>query len=216
MTRCALYLRVSRDDDRQTTENQRIELEEFASARGWRIVGTHEDRASGGKSRADRAGLDRMLADAERRRFDVLLFWSLDRLSREGVSTTFGYIERLNNAGVSIHCFTQPLLSTAGGNTLVRDVVIAVLAAVAQMEREMIAERTKAGLRRARREGKTLGRPSKYSKNEAAIKRIVRTHHESGDEAWQRAAVREVIDQISVSRTSAKSYVSRAIEDLQL
>lgn len=173
MIRCAIYLRVSKDDDSQTTENQLLDLDEYAEARDWRVTERYVDRASGGKGRADRAAFDRMMGDAGRRRFDVLLFWALDRLTREGVSTTFAYVEQLADSGVSVHSYTQPLLSTASENKLVRDIVLAVLAAVAEDERARISERTKAGLRRAKRAGKTLGRPSKFDQHRAALSEIM-------------------------------------------
>ena len=142
-TRSAVYLRVSRDDGTQTEENQLLNLQDYA-AQGWETVGPYVDRASGRRGRADRAAFDRMMADALRRRFDVVLFWALDRLTREGVSTTFGYIERLPEAGVGIHSYTQPL-STAVENRLVRDIVLAVPAAVAEDEWAQISERAEAG-----------------------------------------------------------------------
>lgn len=174
-TRCAIYLRVSKEDDSQTTENQLLDLRAYAEARGWEVTERYVDRASGGKGRESRKAFDRMMHDALRRRFDVLLFWALDRLTREGISTTFAYVERLASAGVGIHSFTQPLLSTAADNKLVRDIVLAVLAAVAEDERARISERTKAGLRRARKQGKQLGRPPKLDVHRSALVSVLRT-----------------------------------------
>ena len=81
------------------------------------------------------------------KKFDLLLFWALDRLSREGISKTIGYLEQLKGWQVGWRSYTQPFLDT--GNDMVTGIVLSVLAAVAQQERIVISERTKAGLRRA-------------------------------------------------------------------
>jgi DNA invertase Pin-like site-specific DNA recombinase len=91
------------------------------------------------------------------KQFDMLVFWSLDRLSREGIVTTLGYLEQLRSWGIGWRSYTQPFLDT--GNEMVSGIVLSVLAAGARQERVTISERTKAGLVRARRAGKTLGRP---------------------------------------------------------
>ena len=155
------------------------------------------------------------MGDAGRRRFDVLLFWALDRLTREGVSTTFAYVEQLADAGVSVHSYTQPLLSTAGENKLVRDIVLAVLAAVAEDERARISERTKAGLRRARKAGKTLGRPSKFEEHRAALAEVVRdvgARVEVGalDQAAAVATMRrEGVEVTGLSYNTVSKYLAR-------
>jgi DNA invertase Pin-like site-specific DNA recombinase len=98
-----------------------------------------------------------VFSDTARREFDLLLVWSLDRFSREGMATTVGYLQRLAVHGVGFHSFTEEHLST--DNELVRNVLLAVLASLAKLEREKISQRTKAGLERAREIGKRLGRP---------------------------------------------------------
>ncbi|MDT0632940.1 recombinase family protein [Rubrivirga litoralis] len=214
-TRCAVYLRVSKDDDSQTTENQLLDLDAYADARGWDVTERYVDRASGGKGRADRRDFDRMMGDGLRREFDVLLFWALDRLTREGVSTTFAYVEQLADSGVSVHSYTQPLLSTASENKLVRDIVLAVLAAVAEDERARISERTKAGLRRARKAGKTLGRPSKFEEHQATLAQIISSVEmrvETGElgrsEAGQTAR-REGVEATGLSYNTVSKYLLR-------
>jgi DNA invertase Pin-like site-specific DNA recombinase len=97
-----------------------------------------------------------MLLDASRRKFDLLLFWSLDRLSREGIVKTITYLEQLRGWGVGWRSYTQPFLDT--GNEMVNSIVLSVLAAVAKQERVVISERTKAGLQRAVKAGRVLGR----------------------------------------------------------
>src|SRR5207302_7715021 len=94
----------------------------------------------------DRHALAAMLDDAHKRKFDIVLCWSLDRLSREGLEPTIGYLRRLSSAGVAFHSYLEPMLST--DNPMVRDVLLAVMASMAAMERARISERTKAGLAR--------------------------------------------------------------------
>lgn len=98
-----------------------------------------------------------MFADASQRQFDLLLVWSLDRFSREGVAATVVYLQRLGSYGVSFHSYTEEHLST--DNELVRNILLATLASLAKLEREKISQRTKAGLERARASGKRIGRP---------------------------------------------------------
>jgi len=152
--RAALYLRVS--TEAQELENQRHVLEEATASRGWRVVAVYEDVASGGER--NREGFRRMLQDAARRRFDVIYVWALDRLSREGLSRTVQLIEQLDKWGVRIVSHTEPFLDTS--NELARSILLAVIATLAKLERQKISERTKAGLERARRQGRKLGRPS--------------------------------------------------------
>jgi DNA invertase Pin-like site-specific DNA recombinase len=112
----ALYLRIStragkRDGDaarqrkRQDVANQRRQLREFCDAQGWRVIQEYIDEESGAKS--DRAGFRRMWHDAAQRRFDVLLFWALDRFSPEGVLETLNYLHRLNSFGINRHSHTE-------------------------------------------------------------------------------------------------------------
>ena len=164
-TRAALYLRVStradkRDDDaarqrkRQDVENQRRQLRQFCETQGWEVVAEYADEESGSKS--DRAGFQQMWKDAAQRRFDVLLFWALDRFSREGVLETLNYLQRLTSYGIDWRSHTEQYLDSTG---IFREAVIAILAAVAKQERIRISERTRAGLERAREKGTRSGRP---------------------------------------------------------
>ena len=152
--RVALYCRVSTEE--QELLNQREVLEQAARARGWEIVAVYEDIGSGAKG--DREGFRNLLRDAARRHFDAVLVWALDRLSREGLSRTVQLIEQLDRWGVRIVSHTEPYLDTS--NELARSILLAVIATLAKLERQKISERTKAGLERARRQGRKLGRPS--------------------------------------------------------
>ena len=149
----AIYARVS--TDKQDNANQLEQLQEFASKQGWEIVTEYKDTASG-SGRRTRPQFDAVMLAASQRKFDLLLFWALDRLSREGIVKTLGYLEQLRAWGCGWRSYTQPFLDT--GNEMTNGIVLSVLAAVAKQERITLSERTKAGLQRARRAGKRLGR----------------------------------------------------------
>jgi len=139
---------------KQDTENQLAQLRAFARTQGWTIVAEYADELTGKHS--DRAQFQRMFHHASRRAFDVLLFWSLDRLSREGALETLQHLNRLTGYGVQWRSLTEQYLDSTG---MFRDAVISILAVVAKQERVRLSERTKAGLERARKQGKVLGRP---------------------------------------------------------
>jgi DNA invertase Pin-like site-specific DNA recombinase len=153
-TRTAIYARVSTRERGQDTQNQLHQLREFAERQGWLIVSEFVDYESG--STDDREQFQAMFQAASRREFDVLLFWSLDRFSREGVFETLTHLNRLTGYGVHYRSFTEQWFDSCG---IFRDAVISIMATLAKQERVRISERTRAGLERARREGKTLGRP---------------------------------------------------------
>jgi len=149
-----IYARVSTQD--QETDNQVSQLKQYASKQSWDVAYTLIDVGSGAKGRADREGLDKVFTLAHQRKYDVLLIWSLDRFSREGSRETIGYLTQLENSGVGFHSFTEPYLSSLG---IFGDAIISLLATLAKQERIRIGERTKAGLQRAKSNGKRLGRP---------------------------------------------------------
>ena len=156
MAKVALYARVSTKDGRQDTENQLIALREYCTRQKWSITGEYVDHETGGHSK--RTHFQRMFADARARKFDLLLFWSLDRLSREGVAATLGHLERLTSYGVGWRSHTEEYLDSTG---LFKDAVIAILATIAKQERIRRSERAKAAIQRLQRKGTTdhLGRP---------------------------------------------------------
>jgi DNA invertase Pin-like site-specific DNA recombinase len=149
----AIYARVS--TGKQETGNQLHQLREFAARQGWEIVAEYVDSVTG-SGKVERPQFKKMLMAASQKQFDLLLFWALDRLSREGIVKTIGYLEQLKGWGVGWRSYTQPFLDT--GNDMVTGIVLSVLAAVAAQERITISERTRAGLARAVRAGKVLGR----------------------------------------------------------
>jgi DNA invertase Pin-like site-specific DNA recombinase len=155
--RAAIYARVSTDDKGQTPDNQLLQLRAWCERMGYLVVREYVEHENGGKGIEYRKQLAAMFAGAARREFDLLLVWSLDRFSREGMATTVGYLQRLASHGVAFRSFTEEHLSTE--NELVRNILLATLASLAKLEREKISQRTKAGLERARARGKVLGRP---------------------------------------------------------
>ena len=164
--RAALYLRVSTDG--QTTDNQRLALALVAERRGWTITATYEDAGiSGAKSRDKRPGFDAMLKDATRRRFDVLLFWSIDRLGRSTAAVAAALAE-LEAAGVAIYADKEAVDATTPHGRAMLQVMAAGIRR--RLERGMIRERVMAGLARVRAEGKKLGRPMVGRKVEDAIR----------------------------------------------
>jgi DNA invertase Pin-like site-specific DNA recombinase len=153
-TRTGLYARISTRDKGQDVENQLTQLREFATRQGWTVVHEFVDRESG--STADRAEFQAMFRAASQRQFDTLLFWSLDRLSREGVLETLQHLNRLTSYGVNYRSFTEQYFDSCG---IFKDAVISILATIAKQERIRISERVRAGLDRARSRGQRLGRP---------------------------------------------------------
>src|SRR5437660_344272 len=150
----AIYARVSTKDKGQDTENQLVQLREFAATQDWQITREYVDRDTGSKS--DREEFQAMFADGSRRKFDLLLFWSLDRLSREGVLETLQHLNRLTSCGVGYRSFTEQYFDSCG---IFKDAVISILATIAKQERVRLSERTKAGLAIARSKGRQIGRP---------------------------------------------------------
>jgi|SRR5579871_4115076 len=152
--RAAVYGRVSTKDRGQDVENQLIQLRAYCERMGWTIAEEYMDKASG-KS-AERNAYQRLFADAAQRHFDVVLVWALDRFTRQGVEETFKAIRALREHGVQFESYTEAHFRTTGA---AGELMLAVAAWIAEQERRRIAERTRAGLARARRAGKTLGRP---------------------------------------------------------
>jgi DNA invertase Pin-like site-specific DNA recombinase len=152
--RTALYARVSTRDKGQDTENQLAQLREFARSQGWTIVGEYTDRVTGKHS--DREQFQKLFQDASQRKFDTVLFWSLDRFSREGVLETLNHLQRLSSYGVGYRSFTEQYLDSCG---IFKDAVLSILATIAKQERIRLSERTIAGLEKAKRAGRIGGRP---------------------------------------------------------
>jgi DNA invertase Pin-like site-specific DNA recombinase len=151
----AVYARVSSKDGRQDTENQLAQLRRYCRKQGWRIAQEYIDQETGSTSKRER--FQALFEDARTRQFDLVLFWALDRFSREGVLETLKHLERLTSYGAGWKSFTEEYLDSLGP---FKDAVLAILASIAKQERIRISERTRAGLEKARSRGTILGRPA--------------------------------------------------------
>ncbi len=153
ITRTALYARVSTANNGQSPEMQLRELREYCERRGWTVAGEYVDTGiSGAKDR--RPELDRLMSDAHKRRLDVVAVWKFDRFARS-VSHLLRALDTFRVLGIEFVSLSESLdTATPAGR-----MVFTVLGAVAELERSLIAERVRAGLRNARAKGKRLGRP---------------------------------------------------------
>jgi len=155
--RAALYVRVS--TDAQTVENQIRELRQVAGRRGWDVVEVYSDAGiSGAKGRNGRPGVDIMLKDASRRKFDIVMAWAIDRVGRS-------LSDFLEACGVDLYLDQQAIDTT----TPMGKLVFQVAGAFAEFERTMIRQRVKAGLKRAVAQGVKLGRPKIDSATERKV-----------------------------------------------
>ena len=196
--KAALYTRVSSKDKGQETANQLRQLREFCASQGWVIVHEYKDRESG--SKADRPQFKAMMIEAAQRKFDVVLFWALDRFSREGAYETHVHLKRLDDAGVRFRSFTEPYLDSCG---MFRDAVISILAVIAKQERVRISERVRAGLERAKANGTKTGRP-------VGRPRVVFRRDEAVALRRQGGSWRQIAKQLGASVTSVRRACRRA------
>lgn len=179
MTRAVIYARVSTADQHNAIQVR--ELTEYVERRGWQVTGTYLDQISGAK--ASRPGLDRLMADARQRRLDVVLVWKLDRFGRSLVHCVSG-IQELASLGVRFIATSQGL-DTDESNPASK-LLLHILAAVAQFERELIRERVSAGMRTAKargtKSGREIGRPRRVFDHDQ-IQRL-----RDGGRSWRQIA----------------------------
>jgi len=150
-SRAAIYIRISKDQ--QNSALQRDELPAYCAGRGWPVIETYEDHMTGGNDR--RPQLDRLMADARRRKFDVVICWRFDRFARS-TSHLLRALEEFQTMGIDFVSLREAIdTSTPAGK-----MVFTVLGAVAELERTIIRERVIAGQRAARRRGVRFGRPN--------------------------------------------------------
>jgi len=182
VTRCGIYARVSTNNGHQDPEMQLRELREYVQRRGWTIAGEFVDRMTGTKD--SRPELDKLMADAHKRRIDVVIVWKFDRFARS-VSHLLRALETFKALGIDFVSYSEQMdTSTPAGK-----LVFTVLGAVAELERSLIVERVKAGLRNARAKGKRLGRP-----------RVVVDAGRIGALHAQGRSVREIAGELGYSR----------------
>jgi DNA invertase Pin-like site-specific DNA recombinase len=197
--KAAIYCRISKEE--LNIDNQALELRAYAARAGHEITAEFTDVETG--SHADREGLNALLDAASRKDFEVVLFVRLDRITRLGAYHAHAFFHRLDAYGVSYKSLNDPCLDS--NIPMVRDIVITVMASHARQERETLISRTKAGLVRARAEGKTLGRPRVLgSKGHVGDLQEIKKLHKAGKSQRQ----------IAVDLGLSKGTVQRALDNL--
>jgi DNA invertase Pin-like site-specific DNA recombinase len=193
--RCVLYARVSTKKERglQNPETQLRQLREFAVSQNWDVTAEFIDHEGG--SKADRPEFLRMMEAAAKRQFDILLFWSVDRFSREGIVPVLTNLKRLSGYGVRYRSYQEPFIDTTSE---FGDLLAAFVAKIAELERKRIRARINAGLERARAKGVKLGR-----------KRLVFDR----SKVWKMRDSGKSIREISESLRLSHGTVQRVIQD---
>ncbi len=148
----ALYSRVSTKD--QDNTNQLKDLFRYCKAQDYKDIYVYLDKVSGTKS--DRENFIKLFQDASKRKFDLLIVWSLDRFSREGAGATIKYLNELESYGIKFKSYSEQYIDTSG---VFKEAIISILATLAKQEQIRLSERVKAGLNRVKASGKKLGRP---------------------------------------------------------
>lgn len=148
-----IYARISKDT--LDSKNQLILLRNFCKSMDYDIYSEYVDTISGASS--NKPEFNRMMQDASKRRFDMVLFFALDRFTREGTRKTIHYLQLLDDYGVMYKSYSEQFIDSSG---IFRDVIIALLSTLAQQERLRISERVKAGLEKSRQQGRVGGRPT--------------------------------------------------------
>ena len=189
--KAAIYARVSTANNSQDPEVQLRELREYCQRRGWKLTGEYVDTGISGATEK-RPQLDKLMADAHRRRFDAVVVWKFDRFARS-VSHLLRALETFKALGIEFVSLSEQVdTSTPTGR-----MIFTVLGSVAELERSLIAERVRAGLRNARAKGKRLGRP-RMNVDAARIARLRRT-----GASWA-----EISAQLGIGATTARRVVS--------
>jgi DNA invertase Pin-like site-specific DNA recombinase len=191
--RAFLYARVSTKDKGQETENQLVDMRRFVERQAWTLEFEYIDHETG--STDEREQLKAMLLACSQRKADVVVFWALDRLTREGALPTLQYLNRLSGWGVGFRSYTEPYLDSCG---MFKDVIIAMLATLAKQERQRMSERVIAGLRTARERGSRLGRPRVGNVAELTTLRA------------QGLSIREIADRVGISPTAVARKLKSA------
>jgi DNA invertase Pin-like site-specific DNA recombinase len=194
MRKAAVYLRVSTLD--QTTANQERELREVAGRMGCEIVEVYRDHgASGAKGRDKRPQFDKLCRDATKRQFDVVMAWSVDRLGRS-LQDLVGFLSEIHALRIDLYLHQQGIdTTTPAGKAMFQ-----MMGVFAEFERAMIQERVRAGLARAKDEGKTLGRP----KIAPATEKAIRVALAKGDTGMHKIAARFGVGTGTVQRIKAQ------------
>lgn len=189
----ALYSRVSTKNKGQDTLNQTAVLREFCQKMGYDIYNVYEDQESGATT--NRPAFTQMYADAAKRKFDMILFWSLDRFSREGARKTIFLLQQLDDYGVAYKSYSEQYLDSSG---IFRDAILSLLASIALQERLRLSERVLAGLSTARKKGRIGGKPRIPKEKAAMIEEL----KNSG------LSLRKIAQQVNVSHRTVWMYLN--------
>jgi DNA invertase Pin-like site-specific DNA recombinase len=189
----ALYGRVSTQDKGQNPENQLLQLRQFCRQQGWEIVGEYVDEKTGRNS--NREAFQRLFQDAYQKQFEMVLFWALDRFSREGATDTLAHLRKLSSYGVQWKSYTEQYIDSAG---MFGEVIISLLAVLAKQESVRRSERASAAYARLKQQGRTdhLGR-----------KRLVVDRCKIIEMATGGMSTREVAAKLKISHTSVHRIV---------
>jgi DNA invertase Pin-like site-specific DNA recombinase len=200
MKRAVLYVRVSTPD--QSIEPQLLDLRQMAAARGYEIVREYSDKLSGTKSK--RPGLDALLSDAQRHRFDVVMVWAFDRMARS-VRHFLEVLDELNQLNIEFVSFRESV-DTSG--PLGRAMVV-IVGAIAELERNLIVERVKAGMRRAKLDGRQIGRSRLHMNREQIV------HDRRSGMSLTQVAKKHGISRASVCRVMKVVLRDASVSDVQ-
>ena len=191
MKRIAIYARVSTTD--QSTESQLLDLRRYTRERGWTIFKEYCDNGVSG-TKDSRPALNELMNDAKKRRFDMVLVWRFDRFARSTKHLILA-LEEFKNLGIDFVSYQENIDTSSP----LGSAIFTIISAVAQLERDIIAERVKAGLRRARENGKKLGRP----KVAVDLKQILKLRR-------QGLSLRAIATDIGVSRTTVYEIIKKS------
>jgi len=187
----AIYARVSTQD--QSTESQLLDLRQYATSRGWCVFKEYTDNGVSG-STDNRPALNELMDDAKKRKFGVVLVWRFDRFARSTKHLILA-LEEFRNLGVDFVSYQENIDTSSP----LGSAIFTIISAVAQLERDIIAERVKAGLRRAKENGKKLGRPrAEVSKGE-----IYRLHSHG-------LSLRQIATQLNISKSTVARYLTQS------
>ncbi len=189
--RVGIYARCSTSDKDQNPETQLLPLREYASAQGWTLAGEFVDHASAADLRG-RTQWQAVLQAASRRKIDLILVWKLDRAFRSVLHAS-QTLEQLRQWGVGLRSYTEPWADTTSPQG---ELVFNLLATFAQFERSLIAERVRAGMARAKKQGKRLGRPRAVNGEWAAIHPLI----QNGTLSQRQAASRLGVSKTTIHR----------------
>lgn len=195
----AIYARISKRNSSQDADNQIGILQEFASRMKYEIHGEYVDELSGAAD--NRPEFQKLFEDAGKRKFDMVLFWSLDRFSREGARKTIHWLERLESYGVSFRSFQEQFIDSSG---IFKDVIISLLATLAKQEKVRISERVKVGLERAASKGRKGGRPRLPKAKQQRIKDL----HKEG------LSNRKIAQKLGITHRTVQFYIKPTYSNL--